>query len=187
MATLSRTERRCGDLVLGDRGDYFSGYLNERVVVRLGLSILLAPALIGLDACTWSPRPHARRASEAGARDSIEMAEAGLTDQYVKLLRDQLNAQDPYLAAVPIYCEQRRIIRLLTNQATEPLDGQNRAVELLTAAERRAFTRADKPARDRVDRALGGRVFNALVNCDSVARTGVLGDTVIPPLRQGRF
>ena len=53
--------------------------------------------------------------STADGRDSIELVEAGLTDQYVQLLRDRLSAQDPYLATVPICCEQSRIVGLLIN------------------------------------------------------------------------
>ena len=160
----------------------------RRGVSRMGWSTLLVPASIALAGCTRSPAPQNTSAeAEPHTRDSIELAQARLTERYVTLLRDRLRAPDPYLATVPIYCEQRRIVRLLTNQAADPLEGQNKAVALLTEAERQAFTAADEPARDRVDRALGGRVFNARVNCDSVARTGVLGDTVIPALRPGRF
>jgi len=148
-----------------------------RHVPSLGLILLAA-------ACAQSPPPQA--ATEKTGRDSPDSARA-LTGHYVKLLRAQLTAKDPYQAQVAIYCEQSRIINLLTNQAENPLDGQNKAVRLLRSAERRTFTRADEPARDRVDSALGGKVFNAEPGCDSLARAGVLGDTVMPQLRPRRF
>jgi hypothetical protein len=119
-----------------------------------------------------------------------ERAPAGsnpLTIHYVKLLRAQLTAKDPYQANVLLYCEGSRIIILLTNEADDPLEGQNRAVELLHDAARRAFTPADAAARNRVDSALDGQVFDALANCDSLARAGELGDTSMPKLRPRRF
>jgi hypothetical protein len=110
-----------------------------------------------------------------------------LTAHYIKLLRAQLRSEDPYRAHVAVYCEASRIINLLTNQADDPLEGQNKAVRLLDEAERRAYTPADGPARRRVDSALAGKVFDAEPGCDSLARAGVLGDTVMPKLKPRRF
>jgi len=76
---------------------------------------------------------------------------------------------------------------LLTNEAHDPLEGENKAMRILRAAERRAYTPADNLARDRVDSALGGKVFDSEAGCDSLARAGVLGDTVMPQLRPRRF
>jgi hypothetical protein len=148
-----------------------------------GWSGLLTTLLILLAACGRSPASKFSGVDSVGTRDSLESLQ--LTEHYVKLLRARLTAEDPYQATAPIYCEQLRIIRLLTNQAEKPLDGQNKAVRLLRAAERRAFTPAEQRAVDRVDRSLGGRVFDAQPGCDSLARAGVLGDTVILPVRPG--
>ncbi len=180
-----------------------------RVFARLGWSILLAPALIGLADCTPTPGPHlARRAAAAAtmdsvkmkypgltdhyvkqlaAMDSVKLKYPGLTDHYVKLLRAQLTAEDPYQAAVAIHCEQRRVMTRLTNEADNPLQGENAAVALLKEATTDAYTPSDRQAQDRVDRALDGRVFDAQEGCDSLARAGVLGDTVMPRLRPRPF
>jgi hypothetical protein len=115
------------------------------------------------------------------------LRQAGLTDHYAKLLRAQLTAKDPYQAQVAVYCEASRIIVSLTNEADDPLEGQNRAIRLLNETERRTFPSADTPARDRVDSALGGQVFDSEPGCDSLAHAGVLGDTVMPRLRRRRF
>jgi hypothetical protein len=154
----------------------------------LGSWLLLVLALIGQAACTRSPVPHiAKPDSAADARDSVRETQAGLTDQYAKLLRAQLTAKDPYQALVAVYCEASRVTILLINEADDPLEGHNRAVRLLNETERRTFTSADTPARDRVDSALAGQVFDAEPGCDSLARAGVLGDTVMPRLRKRRF
>ncbi len=159
-----------------------------RVFARLGWSILLAPALIGLADCTPTPGPHlARRAAAAATMDSVKLKYPGLTDHYVKLLRAQLTAEDPYQAAVAIHCEQRRVMTRLTNEADNPLEGENAAVALLKEATTDAYTPSDRQAQDRVDRALDGRVFDAQEGCDSLARAGVLGDTVMPRLRPRPF
>jgi hypothetical protein len=144
--------------------------------VCVGRLRLLASGLILLAACTRSP-------------DSMPSDSTGvhLTDHYVKLLRARLTAKDPYQATVAMYCEQVRIMTLLTNAARDPLTGENDAVRLLKEATERAYTPADRPARDRMERALDGRVFDAQPGCDSLARAGVLGDTVMPRLKRRRF
>jgi hypothetical protein len=149
---------------------------------------LLAPLLIVLAACTRSPASKLSSTDSAPAtRDSTDSLRTPITDHYVKLLRAQLTAKDPYQAAVAIHCEQGRIITLMTNEADDPLEGQNEAIRLLHRAGDRAYTSDDRPARDRVDRALAGKVFDARAGCDSLARAGVLGDTVMPQLRPRRF
>lgn len=154
---------------------------------RLDSAFLLASGVIALAACTRSPASHvAKSDSAAHPTDSGGLSQAGLTDHYAKLLRAQLTAKDLYQAQVAVYCEASRIIVLLTNEAEDPLEGQNRAIRLLDETQRRTFTSADNPARDRVDSALAGQVFDSDPGCDSLARTGVLGDTVMPRLRQRR-
>jgi len=149
---------------------------------------LLAPFLIILVGCTRSPAPKlASTDSTPATQDSTDSARAHLTDHYVKLLRAQLTAKDPYQAAVAIHCEQGRIITLMTNEVVDPLEGQNEAIRLLHTAGDHAYTSDDRPARDRVERALAGKVFDARAGCDSLARAGVLGDTVMPELRPRRF
>jgi len=149
---------------------------------------LLAPVLIVLAACTRSPAPKLASADSAPvARDTTDTFPVPLTGHYLKLLRARLSSPDPYQATVLIYCEQMRIMDLLAGQAGTPLEGEKKAVRLLKAAERLAYTPADKPARRRVDSALAGKVFDSDPGCDSLARAGQLGDTAIPPRKAGQF
>jgi hypothetical protein len=72
----------------------------------------------------------------------------------------------------------------VTDTSRDKLAGENEASRLLQIAARRAYTPADLPARKRVDSILAGQVFEADDNCDSLARAGVLGDTVWPEFKK---
>lgn len=117
-----------------------------RTVCTVSRLVPLCLFLLGA-ACTQ--RPTSKSAVGETGRDSIDSAQAHLTAHYVKLLRAQLTAKDPYQAHVAIYCEGSRIMILLTNEADDPLEGENKAVRILRAAERRAYTPADKRAWNR--------------------------------------
>jgi hypothetical protein len=142
-----------------------------------GCRVVLALLLL---ATGCSQSPPGKSATGETTRGPTDSARAHLTDHYVKLLRAQLTAKDPYQAAVAVHCEQLRVMRVMTQSAADPLQAENAAGHALRSAESRAFTPSDEPARDRVDIALDGKVFTAEVGCDSLAKAGVLGDTVWP-------
>jgi hypothetical protein len=158
-----------------------------RLLSALASCALTTSSPIMLASCTRDPAPRSDGDTVATVPQTRDTFPVPLTAHYVKLIRDQLTAKDPYQAQVIIYCEVSRIMILLTNQADDPLEGHNRAVRLLKEARERAFTAADAPARARVDSALSGKVFNAQPGCDSLARAGLLGDTVMPSLKPRRF
>jgi hypothetical protein len=145
---------------------------------------VLSALLATVTACTPDRSSHTDADTVAVVRDTTGTVPVSLTALYVKLLRAQLTAEDPYQAGVAIHCEQLRIMRVMSQRAASPLEGENAAVESLRAAGKRAFTPADQPARDRVDRALHGRVFTAELGCDSLAKAGMLGDTVWPEFKK---
>jgi len=146
------------------------------------VSRLITLCLVLLAGCTQSRTPDGRSGNTSqGSTDSVQ---AHLTDHYVRLLRGRLSAEDPYQAQVAVNCEALRILRVVRDTSPDKLQGENEANRLMRAAERRAYTIADSPARRRVDSALAGRVFDADDNCDSLARAGVLGDTVWPKFKK---
>jgi hypothetical protein len=119
--------------------------------------------LAGLGAsCLGAPR-----AGDVSTDDSV------LTARYVELQRARLTAKDPATALETTMCEEARISGLV---------GRERSMRALEAARHRAFP----PEEEQMDLALFGSQLAgksyaiSREQCDSLARAGVLGDTVWP-------
>jgi hypothetical protein len=140
------------------------------MTVRLALLVSLMLAVLA--ACGRNadrpPRP-----ADVGDRPPTALPAESLAPAatLIKLLRAQLTTADPVGAQVAILCEVFRLTSTV---------GVKRSNALLDAASELVYAHVDDSVRDRLDRALGNHVFRADQGCDSLAKAGVLGDTIYP-------
>ena len=106
--------------------------------------------------------------------DSVEAQWRVMTRRYEQLLRQLLVTKDPTRVTQALLCEEMRLrTRVASLQQADSLFREARA---------RAYGPADQPALRRAEGAVPyGHIFDAGGPvCDTLAREGMLGDTIFP-------
>lgn len=113
---------------------------------------------------------------ERGIRFAMDTTYIRETARYEELLRQQLTAADIRSIDQYINCELMRIRWKL---------GAEKGYQALSAALGRYYRDNDATAIERVDRAMARSVTSFDEGaCERLAKTGILGDTVWPTLRE---
>lgn len=140
---------------------------SDPVMRRMTVRVTPAPraalrGLLGL-ASTLFALGCSRSAPSVESRASASRTSAApqVTDDYVRLLRKQLTAADPYVVQKEINCEADRLMDQL---------GELEALRRMESARDTAFTHSERRVRDRIHESFANRVFYANDGCEALWR-----------------
>lgn len=140
-----------------DRPSAMSARMGRRLMRWATAFIPYIAALAGVSAC-----------EREYPEDSVPLTatERPIVATYIRLVREQLAAPDPFQTEIAINCEVQRLFFVMDNDS---------AGALLRRADHTALAGVSRAERDRVSSALAGHMIHGGQGCDSLSRAGVLG------------